>query len=371
MDRKPPADEELIIKKTAMNDGGGSSTGGTSSFHQYLENQIAFGDVFSFPYEPDKASLGFMDLLGTQDYDSASANYSLFDLLQTPLPPQPELPSRPLPALAAQESSEVLNNQPPTPADSASSPSRSSIEGLTSKSVADGEGEGDGEDEKHGNDPEKTKKLLKPKKNQKKQKEPRFAFVTKSEVDHLDDGYRWRKYGQKAVKNSPYPRSYYRCTTAGCGVKKRVERSSDDPATVVTTYEGQHTHLTPATPRGSLAFSPQTAAYSSSSGGGFGPSLQATSSFLPLNSNFYLHQYQQQYNQHLHNSPPSLDIISPFSANFAGYFPSTIPNFNHDQRQNSTRPPSSLAPSSSSLQRTDDGLLQDIVLSDMREESRK
>lgn len=43
--------------------------------------------------------------------------------------------------------------------------------------------------------------------NQKKQREPRFAFMTKSEVDHLDDGYRWRKYGQKAVKNSPFPRS--------------------------------------------------------------------------------------------------------------------------------------------------------------------
>lgn len=48
---------------------------------------------------------------------------------------------------------------------------------------------------------------LKPKKtNQKRQREPRFAFMTKSEVDHLEDGYRWRKYGQKAVKNSPFPR---------------------------------------------------------------------------------------------------------------------------------------------------------------------
>jgi hypothetical protein len=48
---------------------------------------------------------------------------------------------------------------------------------------------------------------LKPKKrSQKRLREPRFAFMTKSEVDHLDDGYRWRKYGQKAVKNSPYPR---------------------------------------------------------------------------------------------------------------------------------------------------------------------
>ena len=25
------------------------------------------------------------------------------------------------------------------------------------------------------------------------------------EVDHLEDGYKWRKYGQKAVKNSPFP----------------------------------------------------------------------------------------------------------------------------------------------------------------------
>ena len=44
------------------------------------------------------------------------------------------------------------------------------------------------------------------KKSEKREREPRFAFMTKSEVDHLEDGYRWRKYGQKAVKNSPFPR---------------------------------------------------------------------------------------------------------------------------------------------------------------------
>lgn len=44
------------------------------------------------------------------------------------------------------------------------------------------------------------------KKGQKRIRQPRFAFMTKSEVDHLEDGYRWRKYGQKAVKNSPFPR---------------------------------------------------------------------------------------------------------------------------------------------------------------------
>ncbi|XP_030443447.2 probable WRKY transcription factor 57 [Syzygium oleosum] len=88
--------------------------------------------------------------------------------------------------------------------------------------------------------PEKPNKVRK--KGQKRIKQPRFAFLTKSEVDHLEDGYRWRKYGQKAVKNSPYPRSYYRCTNSKCTVKKRVERSSEDPAIVITTYEGQHCH---------------------------------------------------------------------------------------------------------------------------------
>ncbi|KAL2524316.1 putative WRKY transcription factor 28 [Abeliophyllum distichum] len=91
------------------------------------------------------------------------------------------------------------------------------------------------------------------KKGEKKQKQPRFAFMTKSEVDHLEDGYRWRKYGQKAVKNSPYPRSYYRCTTQKCPVKKRVERSFQDPSIVITTYEGQHNHHVPATLRGNVA----------------------------------------------------------------------------------------------------------------------
>ncbi|KAK8488672.1 hypothetical protein V6N13_042366 [Hibiscus sabdariffa] len=90
------------------------------------------------------------------------------------------------------------------------------------------------------------------KKGQKRIRQPRFAFMTKSEVDHLEDGYRWRKYGQKAVKNSPFPRSYYRCTNSKCIVKKRVERSSEDPTIVITTYEGQHCHHSVAFPRGGL-----------------------------------------------------------------------------------------------------------------------
>ncbi|KAK7292954.1 hypothetical protein RJT34_15812 [Clitoria ternatea] len=58
-----------------------------------------------------------------------------------------------------------------------------------------------------------------------------------------DDGYKWRKYGQKTIKNSPNPRSYYRCTNPRCSAKKQVERSNEDPDTLIITYEGLHLHF--------------------------------------------------------------------------------------------------------------------------------
>ncbi|CAI9275197.1 unnamed protein product [Lactuca saligna] len=79
-------------------------------------------------------------------------------------------------------------------------------------------------------------------KGEKKIRKPKHAFQTRSQVDILDDGYRWRKYGQKAVKNNKFPRNYYRCTHQGCNVKKQVQRLSNDDGIVVTTYEGTHSH---------------------------------------------------------------------------------------------------------------------------------
>ncbi|KAI3812904.1 hypothetical protein L1987_17617 [Smallanthus sonchifolius] len=70
----------------------------------------------------------------------------------------------------------------------------------------------------------------------------RVAFHTRSNEDILDDGYKWRKYGQKSVKNSHHPRSYYRCTHHTCNVKKQIQRLSKDNSIVVTTYEGIHNH---------------------------------------------------------------------------------------------------------------------------------
>lgn len=56
------------------------------------------------------------------------------------------------------------------------------------------------------------------------------------------DGYKWRKYGQKSIKNNPHPRSYYKCTSSRCSAKKHVEKSTDDPEMLIVTYEGSHLH---------------------------------------------------------------------------------------------------------------------------------
>ncbi|PSS02954.1 WRKY transcription factor 28 [Actinidia chinensis var. chinensis] len=127
-----------------------------------------------------------------------------------------------------------------------------SVSSSSSEAGGD-EGKNDRQQQESGDGGESSKKVNKSKKKgEKREREPRFAFMTQSEVDHLEDGYRWRKYGQKAVKNSPFPRSYYRCTTQKCTVKKRVERSFQDPSVVITTYEGQHNHPIPTTLRGNV-----------------------------------------------------------------------------------------------------------------------
>ncbi|KAL7129736.1 hypothetical protein ABFS83_13G088500 [Erythranthe nasuta] len=151
------------------------------------------------------------------------------------------------------------------------------------------------------------------KKKKKKQREERFAFMTKSEVDHLEDGYRWRKYGQKAVKNSSFPRSYYRCTTQKCGVKKHVERSFQDPSIVITTYEGQHNHHLPVTLRGNMSsagiFSPPA-----------GPISNYNTNFIPNNhhqiyayglSSDVTHHHHQQFQQFGDYGALLQDIIPP------------------------------------------------------------
>ncbi|XP_019193556.1 PREDICTED: probable WRKY transcription factor 71 [Ipomoea nil] len=166
----------------------------------------------------------------------------------------------------------------------------------------------DGDDDKS----TKINKGAAKKKGEKKQKEPRFAFMTKSEIDNLEDGYRWRKYGQKAVKNSPFPRSYYRCTSQKCTVKKRVERSYEDPTVVVTTYEGQHNHHCPATLRGNAVALLSPASFLSPSPAALMPTFHQDLLLNPMlsaSTNFQTSMYgsYHQHNHHLGLNPHHYD----------------------------------------------------------------
>lgn len=295
---------------------------------------------------------GFLDLLAVQDY-----NPFLFDCLPTTTTTQIDH-HHPLPSPA--DGSEVLNT-PASPNSCSISSSSNEAAATTNENPSGKAGDEHEAEDEDGDgvrgddqDQDKTKKQLKPKKkNQKKEREPRFAFLTKSEVDQLDDGYRWRKYGQKAVKNSPYPRSYYRCTTGGCGVKKRVERSSEDPTTVVTTYEGQHIHPCPATSRANLGF------MHGMSGGG---ALIGSPHFMLPPQQFH-HQQQQLHHVQQGVAVAPLDIASSTGYDFVNS--SSFSDFFQDQENRR-----GFAPSRTTLLR-DNGLLQDIVPTQMRKEHKK
>ncbi|KAK9285098.1 hypothetical protein L1049_024283 [Liquidambar formosana] len=77
------------------------------------------------------------------------------------------------------------------------------------------------------------------------------------------DSWAWRKYGQKPIKGSPYPRGYYRCSSSkGCPARKQVERSHVDPTLLIITYASDHNHAFPTTkhqPTTTTTTSPATA----------------------------------------------------------------------------------------------------------------
>ncbi|KAJ1429819.1 WRKY domain [Sesbania bispinosa] len=71
-----------------------------------------------------------------------------------------------------------------------------------------------------------------------------------------EDGFTWRKYGQKQILGSKYPRSYYRCTYQKlyeCKAKKQVQRHDHNHNIFEVTYRGNHTcHMSSTTPSSSV-----------------------------------------------------------------------------------------------------------------------
>ncbi|KAG5396734.1 hypothetical protein IGI04_018548 [Brassica rapa subsp. trilocularis] len=71
----------------------------------------------------------------------------------------------------------------------------------------------------------------------------RVPAISNKVADIPPDDYSWRKYGQKPIKGSPYPRGYYKCSSMrGCPARKHVERCLEDPVMLIVTYEAEHSH---------------------------------------------------------------------------------------------------------------------------------
>ncbi|KAF8719463.1 hypothetical protein HU200_024184 [Digitaria exilis] len=120
----------------------------------------------------------------------------------------------------------------------------------------------------------------------------------------MDDGYAWRKYGEKSIQHQRHPRFYFRCgyrNELGCRARKQVERMEDDPSLFHTAYFGDHT---PACPRAD-------AAVLTSSHDGSRPCLPAEAGEeLPANMVEFAAQYWPPKDQ-LVNSSSEISFASP------------------------------------------------------------
>ncbi|CAM0881775.1 unnamed protein product [Alopecurus aequalis] len=85
-----------------------------------------------------------------------------------------------------------------------------------------------------------------PKRSKKSQLKKVVCEVPVADGGVSSDLWAWRKYGQKPIKGSPYPRGYYKCSSMkGCIARKLVERSPAKPGVLVITYMAEHCHPVP------------------------------------------------------------------------------------------------------------------------------
>ncbi|KAL5228374.1 hypothetical protein ABZP36_016639 [Zizania latifolia] len=85
-----------------------------------------------------------------------------------------------------------------------------------------------------------------PKRSKKSQLKKVVREVPVADGGVSSDLWAWRKYGQKPIKGSPYPRGYYKCSSMkGCMARKMVERSPAKPGMLIVTYMAEHCHPVP------------------------------------------------------------------------------------------------------------------------------
>nr|XP_043637178.1 probable WRKY transcription factor 70 isoform X2 [Erigeron canadensis] len=91
--------------------------------------------------------------------------------------------------------------------------------------------------------PDENQSQVAPGKNKRRKRKTTWKSTQVTSV-LVDDGYAWRKYGQKQILNFKHPRSYYRCTykfDQGCLATKYVQKIQDNPSKYETTYIRNHT----------------------------------------------------------------------------------------------------------------------------------
>ncbi|KAJ0258212.1 WRKY transcription factor 46 [Hirschfeldia incana] len=112
-------------------------------------------------------------------------------------------------------------------------------------------------------DDKDSKNVFKKRKISEKKTEKVSYFVgAGQEKGSIEDGYCWRKYGQKEIHGSINPRGYFRCThrfTQNCLAVKQVQKSDTDPSVFEVKYVGNHTcnntTISPKTPTTTTNFS--------------------------------------------------------------------------------------------------------------------
>ncbi|KAF3643361.1 hypothetical protein FXO38_20630 [Capsicum annuum] len=71
----------------------------------------------------------------------------------------------------------------------------------------------------------------------------RTPVISSKITDMPEDECSWRKYGQKPIKGSPYPRLITSLPVfSNVQHKKHVEKAMDDPMMLIMTYEEEHRH---------------------------------------------------------------------------------------------------------------------------------
>ncbi|XP_073316229.1 WRKY transcription factor 22-like isoform X2 [Primulina huaijiensis] len=221
----------------------GCATTGTTNTTASAAADSPFPSSSSFPLHNDEKSYGFSDLVDDRDdpFQGLHEIYRKFCVEEEISPPAAVSSSSLVPTPEAYNTQEILQMPPPQMNMQTQVKSQFKINNPVCASSSS------------------SNSLNIPSTNsppiQNRRKKNQMAKMVReiAQEELSADSWAWRKYGQKPIKGSPYPRNYYRCSTSkGCAARKQVEQSPNDSNIFIVSYTGEHTHPRP-THRSSLA----------------------------------------------------------------------------------------------------------------------